>query len=52
MPMLKLRNEQWERIREHFSEENISASRPGRKPIPACRVDEVLKKGIARTLTP
>ena len=38
--MLKLRDEQWERIREHFPEENVPDSRPGRKPIPTRRVLE------------
>ena len=41
--MLRLSDEQWERIREHFPEENIPASRPGRKPIPTRKVlDAVL----------
>jgi transposase len=38
--MLRLTDEQWERIREHFPEENIPGDRPGRKPIPARRVLE------------
>jgi len=38
--VLKLRDEQWERIREHFPEENVPDSRPGRKPIPTRRVLE------------
>ena len=33
--MLRLRDDQWERIREHFPEEHIPESRPGRKPVPA-----------------
>ena len=40
--MLKLRDEQWERIREHFPEENIPDIRPGRKPIPTRRVLEAV----------
>ena len=41
--MLRLSDEQWERIRDHFPEENIPASRPGRKPIPTRKVlDAVL----------
>lgn len=32
--MLRLRDDHWDRIREHFPEEHISDSRPGRKPIP------------------
>ena len=38
--MLKLRDEQWERIREHFPEENVPDTRPGRKPVPTRRVLE------------
>jgi len=30
------------KVRKHFPEENISASRPGRKPIPARRVLEAV----------
>jgi transposase len=41
--MQRLSDAQWERIREHFPEENISDGRPGRKPVPARRVlDAVL----------
>jgi transposase len=40
--MLRLSNEQWERIREHFPEENIPAGRPGRKPIPTRKVLEAV----------
>lgn len=41
--MLSLSDEQWERIREHFPEENIPADRPGRKPIATRKVlDAVL----------
>ena len=41
--MLRLSDEQWERIREHFPEENIPEGRPGRKPVPARSVlDAVL----------
>jgi len=36
--MLRLSNEQWERIWEHFPEENIPADRAGRKPIPTRKV--------------
>ena len=31
--MLRLSDEHWQRIREHFPEEHISEDRPGRKPI-------------------
>lgn len=40
--MLRLRDEQWERIREHFPEEPIPESRPGRKPVPARAVLEAV----------
>ena len=33
--MIRLSDEQWERIRDHFPEEHIADGRPGRKPIPA-----------------
>jgi transposase len=33
--MLKLSDEQWERIRRYFPEENHPSSRAGRKPVPA-----------------
>lgn len=38
--MLRLRDDQWEGIREHFPEEHLLDSRPGRKPIPAREVIE------------
>ena len=37
---LRLTDEQWDRIRSHFPEENIPDGRPGRKPIPARQVLE------------
>ena len=40
--MLRLSDEQWERIREHFPEENIPDGRPGRKPVPAREVLEAV----------
>ena len=40
--MLRLSDEQWERIRGHFPEENVPDSRPGRKPIPTRRVLEAV----------
>ena len=40
--MLRLTNGQWERIREHFPEENIAADRPGRKPVPTRQVLEAV----------
>jgi transposase len=41
--MIRLTDEQWERIRNHFPEENIADGRPGRKPIPTrCVLEAVL----------
>ena len=40
--MLKLSDDQWERIWEHFPEEHIPPSRPGRKPIPTRKVLEAV----------
>jgi transposase len=40
--VLRLNDEQWERIREHFPEENILEGRAGRKPIPARAVLEAV----------
>jgi transposase len=38
--VLRLSDDQWERIREHFPEENIPEGRPGRKPVPTREVLE------------
>jgi transposase len=40
--VLRLSDEQWERIREHFPEENIPEGRAGRKPVPAREVLEAV----------
>ena len=41
--MIRLTDEQWERIRDHFPEENIADGRPERKPIPTrCVFEAVL----------
>src|SRR5436853_2474723 len=41
--MIRLRDEQWERIRDHFPQEKIADGRPGRKPIPTrCVLEAVL----------
>ena len=40
--MLKLSDQHWERIREHFPEEKIEEGRPGRKPIAARKVLEAV----------
>ena len=40
--MIRLTDEQWERIRSHFPEEHIADGRPGRKPIPTRRVLEAV----------
>src|ERR1700739_594195 len=40
--MIRLTDGQWERIRNHFPEENIPDGRAGRKPIPTRRVLEAV----------
>src|SRR5256884_8328510 len=41
--MIRLRDEQWERIRDHLPEEKMADGRPGRKPIPTrCVLEAVL----------
>ena len=40
--MIRLSDEQWGRIRNHFPEEHIADGRPGRKPIPTRRVLEAV----------
>ena len=40
--MIRLTDEQWDRIRNHFPEEHIADGRPGRKPIPTRRVLEAV----------
>src|SRR6516225_6177235 len=40
--MIRLTDEQWERIRNHFPEEHIADGRPGRKPVPTRRVLEAV----------
>jgi transposase len=40
--VLDLRDEQWERIREHFPEENVPDSRAGRRPVATRRVLEAV----------
>ena len=40
--VLRLSDEQWERIREHFPEEHIPPGRRGRKPTPARNVLEAV----------
>ena len=40
--MLRFRDNQWERIREHFPEEQLPESRPGRTPVPARAVLEAV----------
>ena len=40
--MIRLSDEQWERIRDHFPEEHIADGRPGRKPIASRRVLEAV----------
>jgi transposase len=40
--MIRLTDEQWERIRNHFPEEHIADGRPGRKPISTRHVLEAV----------
>ena len=40
--MLRLSDDQWERIREHFPEENIPEGRAGRRPVPTRSVLEAV----------
>jgi transposase len=40
--MIRLTDLQWERIRNHFAEENIPDGRPGRKPVSTRRVLEAV----------
>lgn len=40
--MLRLSDQHWERIREHFPEENIPAGRAGRKPISTRKILEAV----------
>ena len=40
--MIRLSDEQWERIRNRFPEENIPEGRPSRKPIPTRKVLEAV----------
>jgi transposase len=40
--MIRLGDEQWERIRDHFPEERIANGRPGRKPVPTRQVLEAV----------
>src|SRR3954464_8795289 len=40
--MIRLSDEQWERIRKHFPEEHIAEDRPGRKPVPTRQVLEAV----------
>jgi transposase len=40
--MIRLLDSEWERIREHFPEENIADGRPGRKPVPTRLVLEAV----------
>src|SRR5436190_13876129 len=40
--MIRLRDSEWEPIRDHFPEENIPDGRPGCKPIPTRQVLEAV----------
>ena len=48
--MIRLTDEQWERIRKHFPEEHIPDGRAGRKPIPTRHVLEALIPGTRRSI--
>ena len=56
MCMRRLRDDQWERIREYVPEEHIPESRPGRKPVPARAILEaglwILNTGAQWPLLP
>ncbi len=51
--MLRLRDEQWDRIREHFLEEHIPDTPPGRKLVPARQILNavlwILNTGVSGT---
>ena len=47
--MIRLTDGQWERIRNHFPEENIADGRPGRKPVSTRRVLEAVLLWILNT---
>jgi putative transposase of IS4/5 family DUF4096 len=52
--LIRLTDEQWERIRDHFPEAKIADGRPGRKSIPTRRVLEavlwILNTGARRVV--
>jgi hypothetical protein len=52
--MIRLRDSEWERIRDHFPEESILDGQPGRKPIPTRQVLEavlwILNTGAQRAM--
>lgn len=54
--MVRLTDEQWERIRDHFPEEHIPDGRPGRKPVSTRRVLEavlwILNTGVQWAMLP
>src|SRR5262245_29921473 len=54
--MIQLTDEQWERIRDHFPEENVGDGRLGRKPTPTRCVLEavlsILNTGAQRHMLP
>ncbi len=41
--ILRLRDERWERIREHFPEDHVADGRPGRKRVPMRAVLEAVR---------
>lgn len=50
--MLRLRDDQWERIQDHFPEAHIPESRPGRKPVPKRAILWILNTGAQWHLLP
>lgn len=41
--VLRVTDEQWDRIRMHFPEESIPGDQPGRKPAQACNVLDAVR---------
>jgi len=54
--MVKISDEYWERIKQHFPEEDIPEGRAGRKPVPARKILDavlwILKTGAQWSMFP